>query len=89
MDWARSKGMEATDSQTNFIFMRTGIPAAAFRDACAQHNVLVGRDFPPYQHQWMRISLGTMDEMARAIEVFDQVMTDLDGVSSRRREAAA
>jgi len=89
MDWVRSRGMEATDSQTNFIFVRTGLPAGAFREACAQHNVLVGRDFPPYHDQWMRISLGTMDEMERAIQVFDQVMTDLDSLSSRRREAAA
>jgi len=89
MDWVRSRGMEATDSQTNFIFVRTGVPAGAFRDACAQYNVLVGRDFPPYQDQWMRISLGTMSEMERAIEVFDQVMTDLDGMSAQRREAAA
>ena len=89
MNWVRSRGMEATDSQTNFIFVKTGLPADAFREACAQHNVLVGRDFPPYQDQWMRISLGTMGEMERAMGVFDQVMTDLDGLSSRRREAAA
>ena len=89
MDWVRSTGMDATDSQTNFIFVKTGLPAGAFREACAQYNVLVGRDFSPYQDQWMRISLGTMSEMARATEVFDQVMTDLDRLSSRRREAAA
>ena len=89
MDWVGSRGLDATDSQTNFVFVKTGLPAAAFRDACAEHNVLVGRDFPPYQTEWMRISLGTMAEMQRATDVFDQVMTDLVGSSGRRRDAAA
>ncbi len=89
MNWAKSKGMEATDSQTNFVFIKTGLPASAFREACEQRNILVGRDFPPYENQWMRISLGTMGEMERAIDVFDQVMTDLDGLSSRRGAVAA
>jgi histidinol-phosphate/aromatic aminotransferase/cobyric acid decarboxylase-like protein len=89
MNWVKSKGMDATDSQTNFVFVKTGLPASAFREACEQRNVLVGRDFSPYHDQWMRISLGTMGEMERAIGVFDQVMTDLDDLNSRRREAAA
>jgi histidinol-phosphate/aromatic aminotransferase/cobyric acid decarboxylase-like protein len=80
--------MEATDAQTNFVFVKMGIPAAAFRDGCAEQLVQVGRDFPPYQNEWGRISLGTMDEMRRAVDVFDQVFSNA-GVQARRGEVAA
>jgi len=69
-------GYPSTDSQTNFIFTDIGktMTAAAFRDACAKEGVLVGRDFPPLEKQWARISLGTMEEMQKATEVFRKVL---------------
>ena len=69
-------GFHATDSQTNFIFVDIGktMTAAAFRDACAKQGVMVGRDFPPLEKQWARISLGTMEEMQRATTVFKNVL---------------
>ena len=69
-------GFKSSDSQTNFIFTEIGktMTAAAFRDACAKHGVLVGRDFPPLEKQWARISLGTMEEMQKATDVFRQVL---------------
>jgi len=69
-------GHKSTDSQTNFIFTDIGktMTAAAFRDACAKHGVLVGRDFPPLEKQWARISIGTMEEMQKATDAFRQVL---------------
>jgi len=67
-------GFTATDSQTNFIFVDLKRPAAPFRDACAAAGVLVGRDFPPYEKTHCRISIGTMAEMQRAVEVFQKVL---------------
>jgi histidinol-phosphate aminotransferase len=69
-------GYTSTESQTNFIFTEIGktMTAAAFRDACAAKGVMVGRDFPPMEKQWARISLGTMDEMQKATEVFRSVL---------------
>jgi histidinol-phosphate aminotransferase len=69
-------GFKATDSQTNFLFADIGkaMTAGAFRDACAKHGVLVGRDFPPLEKQWARISIGTMEEMQKATDVFRQVL---------------
>ena len=32
--------------------------------------VSVGRDFPPFEKTHCRISMGTMDEMKRAVDVF-------------------
>ena len=65
------------------------MPASELRDACAEQNVLVGRDFPPYQEEWMRISLGTMDEMERAVRVFGRILPDSAGQRPRGAEVAA
>ena len=77
-------GYTATDSQTNFIFVDIGktMTAAAFRDGCAAKGVMVGRDFPPLEKQWARISLGTMEEMQKATEVFRSVLKSSTTTSS-------
>lgn len=67
-------GYEVFDSNTNFIFVNIGGPAANFRSACREHGVGVGRDFPPMEKTHARISIGTMDEMQRACEVFKEVL---------------
>jgi histidinol-phosphate aminotransferase len=77
-------GYKSTDSQTNFIFTDIGktMTAAQFRDACAAKGVMVGRDFPPLEKQWARISLGTMEEMQKATEVFRSVLKPATSTSS-------
>jgi histidinol-phosphate aminotransferase len=74
LDFFRNAGYWATDSQTNFIFVKTNMPAKQFREECAKFKVQVGRDFPPYEKTHARISIGTMDEMKKATEVFRQVL---------------
>jgi histidinol-phosphate aminotransferase len=63
-------GAKPADSQGNFLFVDIGRPAKEFRDACAKSGVMVGRDFPPFEKTHCRISIGTMDEMKKATEVF-------------------
>jgi histidinol-phosphate aminotransferase len=77
-------GFKATDSQTNFIFVNINRPAEAFRNACREAGVMVGRDFPPYEKTHCRISIGTMDEMQRAVEVFKRVLGAPTTTSSRQ-----
>jgi histidinol-phosphate aminotransferase len=67
-------GCKATASNANFIFVDVGRPAAEFRNACANQWVNVGRDFPPFEHTYARISIGTAAEMKRATEVFREVL---------------
>ncbi len=67
-------GISGTDSQANFLFMDIKRAARPFRDACRAAGVLVGRDFPPFEQQYCRISIGTMDEMQRAVAVFKTVL---------------
>src|SRR5438067_9654863 len=77
-------GYTSTDSQTNFIFTDIGktMTAAAFRDGCAAKGIMVGRDFPPLEKTWARISLGTMEEMQKATEVFRTVLKPVSTTSS-------
>lgn len=70
-------GVKPADSQGNFLFADIGMPAKDFRDACAKQGVLVGRDFPPFEKTHCRISIGTMDEMRKATEVFRSVLRTL------------
>ena len=71
----RDMGFEPTNSQTNFIFVNVGRTAEEFREACLARGVRVGRDFPPMEKTHARISLGTMEEMQQAVQVFRRVLT--------------
>jgi histidinol-phosphate aminotransferase len=73
-DFFRAAGFKTSDSQANFIWVNLGRPAKEFGDACAKQGVLVGRAFPPLEKTHSRISLGTMDEMQRAVGVFRSVL---------------
>jgi histidinol-phosphate/aromatic aminotransferase/cobyric acid decarboxylase-like protein len=56
------------------MFVNIGRPAKAFREACRKKGVAVARDFPPFEKTHCRLSFGTMDEMKRAVAVFDEVL---------------
>ncbi len=74
MKWFADRGMKPADSQANFMFVNIGRPAKEFRDACRAKNVVVARDFPPFEKTHCRIAFGTMDEMQKAVKVFDEVL---------------
>ena len=70
----REIGYRVPYSHTNHIFVDIRGPAAAFRDACLKENVSVGRDFAPLHNTHCRISLGSMEEMEIAMQVFRKVL---------------
>jgi histidinol-phosphate aminotransferase len=74
MKWFSDRGMKSTDSHANFMFVNIGVPAKQFRDGCLAKGVRVGRDFPPFENAWCRISVGTMEEMKKAVTVFGEVL---------------
>ena len=77
-DWTqaqfREMGFETPESDTNFIFVNIRRPAVEFRDGCRALGVAVGRDFPPMEKTYARISLGRMEDMEKAMPVFKQVL---------------
>jgi histidinol-phosphate aminotransferase len=74
-DWFRKGGFTPTDSQCNFLFVNIGRPAKEFRDGCAAASVRVGRDFPPFEKSHVRVSIGTLEEMKQAVQVFGKVLS--------------
>ena len=74
VDWFKARGCEPTDSQCNFIFVNVNQPVRSFREACRKEGVLVARDFPPYEKSHCRISIGTLEEMKQATEVFGRAL---------------
>ncbi|HUR34807.1 MAG TPA: aminotransferase class I/II-fold pyridoxal phosphate-dependent enzyme [Vicinamibacterales bacterium] len=70
----KDMGFPAIDSHANCIFVDVKQSAAQFRDACMAMKIQVGRDFPPYEKSHSRITLGTMDEMRQAVDVFRKVL---------------
>ena len=67
-------GFKSNPSNTNFLMVPIGRDSREFKTACAAHGILVGRPFPPLTTH-ARISIGTMDEMKKAVDVFKQVLT--------------
>jgi histidinol-phosphate/aromatic aminotransferase/cobyric acid decarboxylase-like protein len=57
------------------MFVNIGRPVKEFREACAKRHIKVARDFPPFEKTHCRISFGTMDEMKKAVAVFEKVLS--------------
>lgn len=74
INWFKNAGFTPTDSQCNFIFVNIGRPAKEFREGCAKANIRVGRDFPPFEKTHTRVSIGTLEEMKQAVQVFGKVL---------------
>jgi histidinol-phosphate aminotransferase len=72
--WFADRGYTPTDSQTNFMFINIKRPAKEFREFCSKEGILVGRDFPPYEKTHCRISVGTLAEMQKAVQVFERAL---------------
>lgn len=72
-DHLDEKGMAYLDSQTNFMFIKTGMEITDLQPAMEKHSVLVGRPFPPYT-KWCRLSMAKPEEMERFNSGLDKVL---------------
>lgn len=68
-----SLGYPSVPSHTNFVMVDVRQDAKAFAEACKAQNILVGRPFPPL-NTYARVSVGTMDDMHRAMDVFRRIL---------------
>jgi len=73
IDAFRTAGYTVADSHANFIFVDIKRSAVGFQDACRRQGVATGRSFPPMLNH-ARISIGTREEMEKAIPVFMKVL---------------
>jgi histidinol-phosphate aminotransferase len=69
----RKLGYQVGDSHANFVMVDLRRDAQPVIDACAKRDLLIGRLFPPLT-QMARISIGTLDEMKRGLDVLDGVL---------------
>ena len=70
----RTWAAKPADSQGNFLFADIGRPAKDFRDACAKQGVDGRPRLPAVREDPLRISIGTMEEMQKAVDVFRTVL---------------
>lgn len=70
----RDAGYAAGDSQANFVMADIKRDVKAFQATCRTHGVSVGRPFPPLTTH-LRLSIGTMAEMQKAVEVLGDLLT--------------
>ncbi len=68
-----TSGFTVAPCDANFVFVNIKRDSRGFQEACRQKGVQIGRAFPPMT-SWARISLGTMEEMEKAIPVFMAVL---------------
>ena len=66
-------GYTVAASQANFVMVDVRRDVKGLIDACRKENVLIGRPFPPLT-TWARVSIGTADEMRRAVDVLGRVL---------------
>jgi histidinol-phosphate aminotransferase len=69
--WLRSRGLEAADSDTNFVLFGTFGDRHAVWQALLDRDVLVREVGPP---GWLRVTIGTDDELAAFKSALDAVL---------------
>ena len=68
-------GFKCAPTHTNFVMVDIHRDVKAFQDLCRTRGVAVGRPFPPLLTH-LRVSMGTMDEMKRAMDVVKTALKD-------------
>lgn len=66
-------GLPYIKSHTNFVFFKSGRPIQGLISDMQQHNVIIGRPFPPL-YNWARISTGTLQEVDQFSAALTKVM---------------
>jgi histidinol-phosphate aminotransferase len=71
--WLDRNGYTYISSESNCFLLETKRPGQQVRDAMAKENVMIGRVWPSMP-TWVRITVGTQDEMERFQAAFQKVM---------------
>jgi histidinol-phosphate aminotransferase len=71
--WFHDAGYEDTESQANFIYIDIRQSNEDFKKACRERGLRIGGGSKLYENH-ARVTIGTMDEMKRAIEIFAELL---------------
>jgi len=69
-----SAGYTVHAAEANFLMVDIKRDAKDFKLECVKHNVAIGRKFPSLP-TYARVSIGTMPEMRKAVDVFRTVLS--------------
>jgi len=72
-DWLSHNGYTFIPSESNCFMVDVKRPGQEVRDAMAKENVMVGRVWP-IMPTWVRITVGTQEEMTKFQSAFQRVM---------------
>ncbi|WP_437883875.1 pyoverdine biosynthesis transaminase PtaA [Pseudomonas sp. LRF_L74] len=71
--WFAKQGFTSTQSHSNCFMVNLRKPAAPVIEALEKHKILVGRTWQEWPN-WVRVSVGTREEMATLHKAFEQVI---------------
>jgi histidinol-phosphate aminotransferase len=71
--WLDRNGFSYIPSESNCFMLDTKRPAQEVRNAMAKENVIIGRVWP-VMPTWVRVTVGTQEEMERFQAALDKVM---------------
>jgi histidinol-phosphate aminotransferase len=71
-------GYEVMPSDANYFMVEIGEDVDLMSFEFEKRGVLVGRKFPPYD-SWLRVSIGTADEMTRFVKAFKDILPRVKG----------
>jgi histidinol-phosphate aminotransferase len=78
----RKRGFEVLESAANFVFARPpSVAATALAQSLANAGVLVRHWQQPAIEQWLRISIGTDEDMQRLLTAVDTYLDDAAGAT--------
>jgi len=66
-------GLRHIKSNTNFTFIQTGMKNSDFQAKMEEYGILTGRDFPPYDTTWSRISMSMPEEMEYFVQIYKRL----------------
>jgi histidinol-phosphate aminotransferase len=69
----RERGWRFYPAAANYLFVDVKRDIRAFRAACEDKGLLIGRHYPPAD-TWMRLTIGTPEEMRGAFEILATVL---------------
>lgn len=73
----RKRGFTLTDSKSNFVFAKTDkIPSSELYDELRKRGVLIRYFNSPRISDYFRMSMGTMEQMKKVIEIIDDIIKE-------------
>src|SRR5216117_1374692 len=72
MSELKSMGYELIPSQANFFMVNVKRDVSKVGEEFLEKGILIGRKFPP-MNEWLRVSVGTEEEMNRFMKAFKEV----------------